>query len=128
MKREAPTERDITDLIASAYEGMAAPDARRLAAIEQRLLEQPRLRGRSKFVWWWLVGALLAGAASALWWAMDYDSGNEQGESVPTVMSPPVAPPVVKPSAPTDRSAGVESKPAGEQEGKKGPEIYRRER
>ena len=73
MKHEAPTEREIADLFAPAYEKWAEPDARRLAAIEQRLLERPRRRAAS--AWWWLFAALATGAASALWWAVDYDSG-----------------------------------------------------
>ena len=127
MKRQVPTERELTDMIATAFDRLPAPDAWRLVAIEQQLLEQPRLRGRSKFVWWWLVGALLAGAASALWWAVDYDSGREQ-EAPPSVNSTPMTPSTVgKPSRP-GRSEGAESTPAGEPAKKQGPEIYRRER
>jgi hypothetical protein len=128
MKREAPTEREITDLIASAYEGMAAPDPRRLAAIEQLLLEQPRLRGRTKFAWWWLVGALVGGAASALWWVVDYDSGKERKEPGPAVMSPSVAPSVTNRSAAPSRPEGAEPNSAGEPAQKQGPVIYQRER
>jgi hypothetical protein len=128
MKRQVPTEREMTDMIASAYEGLATPDARRLAAIEQKLLERPRLRGRSKFVWWWLVGALLAGAASALWWAVDYDSGKEQEAPLPLVTSPSVAPTVADQPARPSGSEGATSAPAGEPVQKQGPVIYQRER
>ena len=128
MKHEPPAEREIVDMIAKAFERLPAPDARRLAAIEQKLLEQPRLRGRSKFVWWWLVGALLAGAASALWWAVDYDSGKGREEPVPAVTPSSVAPSVTDQSARPSRSEGAESKPAGEPVQKQGPVIYQRER
>lgn len=129
MKREAPTEREIADLIASAYEGLGVPDARRLAAIEQSLLAQTRLRrGRAKFAWWWLIGALVAGAASALWWAVDYDSDKEQETSVPAVTTPSMAPSVAEQPAPPSHSEGMESKPAGESAQKQGPVIDQRER
>ena len=132
MKRGTPTEREIADLIASAYEGWTAPDARRLAAIEQRL--PVRARGGAKSVWWWLAGALLAGAASALWWAVDYDSVEEQKQPVPAVISPAVAPSTADlpthPSRSEDREskpADAESKPAGEPAREKGFLIYQRE-
>jgi hypothetical protein len=127
MKRQVPTEREMTDMIETAFERLPAPDARRLAAIEQRLLEQPRLRGRAKFAWWWLAGALLAGAASALWWAVDYDSGEGTEAPAPGIVSPSVAPPEAEPPAYPSRSEGTESKPAGESAQKKGPVIYRKE-
>ena len=125
MKREVPTEREVADMIASAYEGLAAPDSRRLAAIEQRLLEHPRRR--AGIAWWWLVGALVAGAASALWWAVDYDSGKGREEPVPAVISPTVAPSTAEQPTRPNRSEGAESKSAGEPVQKKGPVIYRKE-
>lgn len=125
MKRETPTEREITDLIASAFEGWAAPDARRLAAIEQRL--PVRARGGTKSVRWWLAGALLAGAASALWWAVGYDSVEGQKQPVPAVISPTTAPPTTDPPTRPSRSEGAESKPAGEPAQKGGTVIYQRE-
>ncbi len=128
MKREPPTEREIADLIASAYEGLAAPDPRRLAAIEQRLLAQVRPRRRAGIAWWWLAAALAAGAASALWWAVDYDSGEGQEAPVPALTSPSVAPSVADPPARSGRSEGTESAPAGEPVQKQGPVIYQRER
>ncbi len=109
MKRETPTEREIADLVASAYEGWMAPDARRLAAIEQRLPARAR-RGGAKFAWWWLVGALLAGAASALWWAVDYDS-TEGRNPPPAAVSPAAAPSTADPPTRPSRSEGAESKP-----------------
>lgn len=127
MKREAPTEREIADLFAPAFDRVAEPEPRRLASIEQRLLEQPRLRGRRKVAWWWLIGTLVAGAASALWWAVDYDSGEGQEEPAPTVVSPSVAPSVADQPRRPGRSEGAESKPAGEPAQKKGPMIYRKE-
>jgi len=122
MKREAPAEREIADLIASTYEGLAAPDPRRLAAIEQQLLVRPRRR--VSIAWWWLVGALVAGTASALWWTVNYDSDQGQGEPVPAAMLPPVKPPVENNPTYTDRSAGAESTPAD----KHSPFIFKRER
>jgi hypothetical protein len=127
MKRQVPTEREMMDMIASAYEGWATPDPRRLAAIEERLLEQPRLRGRTKFAWWWLAAALVAGAVSALWWAVDYDSGQGQEEPVPMVTPSSVAPSVADQPARPSQSEGTESKPAGEPAQGKGPMIYRKE-
>lgn len=128
MKRQVPTEREMTDMIATAFERLPTPDARRLAAIEQQLLEQPRLRGRTKFVWWWLVGALLAGAASALWWAVDYDSGQGQGEPMPTVTSPSVTPSVTQPPARPSRSEDAESKPVDGPANDRSSLIFKRER
>lgn len=128
MKRQVPTEREMTDMIATAFERLPAPDLQRLAAIEQQLLEQPRLRGRSKLVWWWLAGALLAGAASALWWAVDYDSGMEQKAPPPAVNSTPMAPSTADQPSRQDRSEGTESTPADESTRKPGPVIYQRER
>lgn len=123
MKREAPSDREIAELIAPAFERLPAPDTRRLAAIERQLLEQPRLRRRTKIAWWWIFAALATGAASALWWAVDYDSGQGQGEPVPAVTLPSAADPPARPG----RSEGAESKPAGEPERKQGPVIYQRE-
>jgi hypothetical protein len=128
MKRETPTERDITDLFASAFDRLPESDVRHLAAIEQRLLEETRSRGRPKFAWWWLAAALATGAASALWWAVDYDSGKEREEPVPAVTAPPVAPPAVEQPARPGWSEGAVSKPAGEPVQKQGPMIYQRER
>jgi hypothetical protein len=127
MNHEPPAEREIADMIASAFERLPTPDARRLAAIEQRLLEQPRLRGRAKFAWWWLAAALVAGAASAWWWAVDYDSGKEQEAPPPAVTSPSVAPSVADQPARPSQSERAESKPASEPVQKKGPVIYRKE-
>ena len=121
MKREAPTEREIADLIASAYEGLAAPDPRHLAAIEERLHERPRRR--AKIAWWLLAGGLFAGAASALWWAVNYDSAEGRNQPVPAVSAPSVAPPAVEPRRPED----VATKPAGEPDRKSGPVIYQLE-
>lgn len=127
MKREPLTEREIADLIASAYEGWVVPDPRRLAAIEQQLLEETHSRGRLKFAWWWFFAALATGAASALWWTVDYDSGKGQEEPVPAIIPPTVAPSATEPPAHPNRSEGAESKPAGEPAQKKGPVIYRKE-
>jgi hypothetical protein len=128
MKRQVPTEREMTDMVATAFERLPEPDAWRMAAIEQKLLEQPRLRGRSKHAWWWLVGALLAGAASALWWAVDYDSGKGREEQVPAVAPSSVAPSVADQPIHPGQSQGTESKPAGELAQKQGPVIYQKER
>jgi hypothetical protein len=127
MKHRVPTERELTDMIATAFERLPAPDARRLAAIEQRLPERPHLRGNRKIAWWWLVGALVAGAASALWWAVDYGSGEGRREPVPALTSPPVAPSTADQPARSSRSEGAESKPAGEPVQKHGRVIYQRE-
>jgi hypothetical protein len=128
MKRQVPTERELTDMIAKSFERLPAPDPRRLAAIEQQLLEQPRLRGRAKFSWWWLAAALMAGAASAWWWVVDYDSGKEQEAPLPSVTSPSVAPSAPEQPARPSRSEGAGSKPAGEPAQKQGPVIYQQER
>ncbi len=126
MKRQVPAEREIAGLIASAYEGLATPDPRRLAAIEQRLLERPRRR--AGIAWWWLVGALAVGAASALWWAVDYDSGQGQEEPVSAVIAPSVAPSTADQPTRPSQPEGAASKPAGEPAQKQGPVIYQRER
>ena len=128
MKRQVPTEREMTDMIALAFERLPAPDARRLGAIEQRLLEQARPRRHASLAWWWLVGALVAGAASALWWAVDYDSGKGQEQAVPVVTSPSVAPSVADQPVRPSHSETTESKPDGGPTQKQGPVIYQRER
>lgn len=125
MKREAPSDREIADLIALAYEGLPAPEARRLAAIEERLLERPRRRVGT--AWWWLFAALAAGAASALWWAVDYDSGEGPEAPVPAITAPPVTPQAQQPARP-ERAEGTGSAPAGQPARKPGPVIYQRER
>jgi hypothetical protein len=126
MKRQVPIEREMTDMIATAFERLPAPDPRRLAAIEQQLLEQPRLRGRTKYVWWWLVGALVAGAASALWWAVDYDSG--EGRKAAAVEEIPAPPPAtVYPSQP-DRSLNQEATSEAKSTPKDSTLIYRRQK
>lgn len=127
MKHRVPTEREMTDMIATAFERLPAPDPRRLAAIEQKLPERPRLRGHKTIAWWWLVGALVAGAASALWWAVDYGSGEGQGKPVTALTPPPVAPSTAVEPARPSRSEGAESKPAGEPVQKRGRVIYQRE-
>jgi hypothetical protein len=128
MKREAPTEREIAELIASAFEGLPAPDARRLAAIEQQLLAQTRSRGRTKIAWWWLVGALVAGGATAMWWAVDYSSVGGQKESLPAIKSPAVTAPLAEQPTRVDGADSTESTPAGNPVQKQGPVIYQRER
>lgn len=126
MKRELPTEREIAEMIASAFERLPAPDARRLAAIEQQLLEQPRLRRRTKIAWWWLAAALVAGAASALWWAVDYDSGEGQEEPV-SAITPSTATTPAEQAARPDEAGSTESVPAGNPVDKRSPQIFRRE-
>jgi hypothetical protein len=128
MKRESPTEREIADLIASAYEGWVVPDPRRLATIEQQLLAQTGSRGRSKVAWWWLVGTLVASAATAMWWVVNYDSADGQKQPVPGIVSPTATKPTVEQPAPPSRSEGTESSAAGEPARKQGPVIYQRER
>lgn len=127
MKREPPSDREIAELIAPAFERLAAPDARRLAAIEQRLpLTETHPRGRSKIAWWWLAAALAAGAASALWWGVNYDSSKKQGESaLPEVTLPSTTP--AQPLRP-DESETTETAPAGTPADKHNPLIFRRER
>ncbi len=127
MRRQVPTEREMTDMIATAFERLPAPDARRLMAIEQQLLEQPRLRGRAKIAWWWLAAALVAGTASALWWAVNYDSVEEQNQPVPRVIVPSVAPSAEPPAHPT-RSESAKSNTAGEPANDRSPFIFKRER
>lgn len=128
MKREPPAEREIADMIAPAFDRLPAPDARRLATVEQRLLEQPRLRGRTKFAWWWLAAALVAGAASALWWVVDYDSGKGQEAPAPAVTAPSVVPSAPDQSARPSRPEGAESKPVGGPANDRSPLIFKRER
>jgi hypothetical protein len=128
MKRKTPSDREIAEMIAPAFDRLPVPDSRRLAAIEQRLLAETRSRGRSKIAWWWLVGALAAGAASALWWAVDYDSGEGLEAPAPAVISPSAAPSATGQPARPNRSEGAESKPAVEPDRKNGPVIYQRER
>lgn len=120
MKRETPSDHEIAGLIAPAFERLPEPDPRRLAAIEQSLLEQPRLPRRTRFAWWWLAGALVAGAASALWWAVDYDSEEGVEQPVPGIAAPKAAPPVTPP-------ARGDSKAPASPAQKPGPRIYRRE-
>ncbi len=121
MKREAPSDREIAEMIAPAFDRLPAPDPRRLAAIERHLLAEKKSSGRSEIAWWWLAGALLAGAASALWWAVDYDSGKGPEEPIPGITAPTVVPPPAEQRARPDR-------PAGEPTQKQGPVIYQRER
>ena len=64
MKREVPTDREIAELFGPAYEKWAEPDARRLMAIEERLLD--RRQRHVSTAWWWLFAVLATGAASAL--------------------------------------------------------------
>jgi hypothetical protein len=123
MKREAPTEREIADLFAPAYEKQAEPDARRLAAIEQRLLERPRRIGSA---WWWLFAVLATGAASALWWAVNYDSADGPEPTVPAIVSPPVSTAPSGPAQPPRQTGSPETKSADAPAPKQGPVIYRK--
>ncbi len=128
MKR-IPTEREITDLIAAAFERLPAPDPLRLTAIGQRMPGRPRPRGPRTIAWLALAGALMAGAASALWWAVDRAPVEDRGGPPP---APAVAPPAAGPSL-TDqparpaRSDAVQAKPAGDSAQKRGRVIYQRE-
>ena len=126
MKRQAPTEREIADLIASAFDRLPAPDPRRLAAIEHRLLERSRRRVGS--AWWWLAGALVAGAATAMWWGVNYDSVELQKQPVPAVTSPSMTPREADQPVRRGKSESGESAAAGEPAQKKNPMIYQRER
>ncbi|MHB8743018.1 MAG: hypothetical protein ACYC9L_07800 [Sulfuricaulis sp.] len=124
MKHEPPSEREIIDLIAPAFDRLPLPDSRRLAAIEQRLLDRPR---RWALAWWWLAAMLAAGAASALWWTMDYDSGKDQAVPKVTAVTPSVVPAVTGQPAPSGRPGAAESAPAVEPTSKPGPVIYQQE-
>lgn len=123
MKHEAPTEREIADLFAPAYEKWAEPDAQRLAAIEQRLLERPRRRVAA---WWWLFAVLTTGAASALWWAVNYDSADGPEPTVSEIVSPPASTPAPGPAQPPGQSGVTEAKSADAPAPKQGPVIYRK--
>ncbi|MHB8623947.1 MAG: hypothetical protein ACYC9J_01690 [Sulfuricaulis sp.] len=125
MKHEPPTEREIADLIAPAFDRLSVPDSRRLAAIEQRLLARPR---RRVLAWWWLAALLAAGAASALWWTMGYDSGKEQSVPKATLVTPSVVPAVTGQPAPSGRPGAAKSAPAAEPMSKPGHMIYQQER
>jgi len=128
MKRKAPTEREMTDMIATAFESLPSPDPRRLAAIEEQMLAQTRSHGRTKIAWWWLAGALVAGAATAMWWAVDYDSDDGRKEPVPAIKSPAVTAPLAEQPTRVDGADSTESAPAGSPAQKQGPVIYQRER
>lgn len=124
MKREAPTEREIAELFGMAYDKGAEPDARRLAAIEQRLLERPRRRVGN--AWWWLFAVLATGAASALWWSVNYDSGDASMPPEPGISAPPVVPTTVEPAANPARPDGAAADATGKPAPKQGPIIYQR--
>ncbi|BAV32711.1 hypothetical protein SCL_0389 [Sulfuricaulis limicola] len=124
MKHEAPTEREIADLFAPAFDRLAEPDARRLAAIEQRLLERPRRRVGA--AWWWLFAVLTTGAASALWWAVNYDSADGPEPTAPEIVSPPASTPAPEPAPPPGQTGNSETKSAGAPAPKQGPVIYRK--
>lgn len=126
MKREAPSDREIAEMIAPAFDRLPVPDPRRLAAIEERLMEQPRLRGRTNYAWWWLIGALVAGAASALWWAVNYDSSDGPELTVPEIVSPPASTPAPGPAQPPGQTGGSETKSVDAPTPKQGPVIYRK--
>jgi len=121
MKRERPAEREIAEWIAPAFERLPAADARRLAAIERRLLAQLRPRRRKTIAWWWLLGLLAAGAASALWWSVNYDSTEKPVESRSAPL--PAADETNRPG-PAGRA---DSTPAGEPAPQRGPTIFERE-
>lgn len=124
MKHEAPTEREIADLFAPAFDRLAEPDARRLAAIEQRLLQRPRRRAGA--AWWWLFAVLATGAASALWWSVNYDSAEGTKSPVPAVVSPPASTPAPGPAQPQGQTGSSETKSADAPAPKQGPVIYRK--
>ena len=125
MKRERPAEREIAGSIAPAFDRLPEPDAQRLAAIGRRLLAQARPRRRIRIAWWWLLGALLAGAASALWWTVNYDSTKGPVAPIESRSMPsPAADETNRPGA----AENTNSTPAGETAQKSGPSIFKRER
>lgn len=128
MKRQAPTERAIVEMMASAYEQRDQPDPRRLAAIEQHLLDQPRLRARKQVAWWWLIAALATGAASAWWWTVNYDSYQGLDKPAMVILPPVEAPAALKRSPDVGRAEDAESNAPDKPTSKTGPVIYQRER
>ncbi|TAN52960.1 MAG: hypothetical protein EPN21_02585 [Methylococcaceae bacterium] len=92
--QHSATER-LLHRLAVAYADVPEPDARRLAALEARLLAQlPCIRARRTRPWRW-GGALLlaAGAAAAAWWTAPDWWPALQATVQSSVSSPPTQPP-----------------------------------
>ena len=137
MAPDTPDEMDLERLIVQAFETLPSPDPGRIAGIEERLMCRPALVSKRTIAWlryWWLVIALTgAGAATAMWWVLDYPL---EEEPAPQIAAPPLEPRSETPPesrTPTEQSAPRPSEDpvsAGDREPgqKRGPIIYRRER
>ena len=137
MTPDTPDETRLGRLIAQAFDSLPSPDPGRIAEIEARLTRRPAVLSKRAIAWlhyWWLVIALAsAGAATAMWWVLDYPL---EEEPAPQIAAPPLEPRSETP--PESRTAIEQTAPlpsedpasAGEREPaqKRGPIIYRRER
>ena len=121
MKREAPSDREIAEMIAPAFERLPAPASARLKAVEGRLayaLARRETKRRAAGWYWWLIAVLVASGAAA-WWSDGYfDREPEPAEqrTEPGAAATEAAP--NRGSEPAEPAA-----PSGGQR-----EIYRRER
>ena len=143
MAPDTPDETRLERLIAQAFEGLPSPDPGRIAGIEERLMRRPAFAFVSKRAiawlryWWFVLLFAGAGAATAMWWVLDYPLEEEPAPEIALPLSaPPLAPEPETPResrTPTEQTAPRPSQDppsAGERESgqKHGPIIYRRER
>lgn len=73
---QLPDDGQLEKLVATAFDALPQADSHRLAVIEKQLIEKmaPRRYGKRSALWIWLVvGAMLAGTATATWWVGDYN-------------------------------------------------------
>ncbi|MEE8262932.1 MAG: hypothetical protein V3R83_10760 [Gammaproteobacteria bacterium] len=138
---QAPSGRAFERMIRAAYEGMPAPDNSRILQICDELAMHhrpparpvhPRQRKTSELPWW-LVGLLLAGAATAGWWAGS--SLQDKAKPEPAILGDeetPIQKGVKAPVAEPDRDQEVKAQPEppdgdAHLEKKRSPVIYQRE-
>lgn len=141
MTPDTPDETRLERLIAQAFEGLPSPDPGRIAEIEERLTRRPALVRKRVIAWlryWWFVLLFTgAGAATAMWWVLDYPLEEDPAPEISLPLSaPPLAPRSETPPesrTPTEQTAPRPSQDpvsTGDREPgqKHGPIIYRRER
>lgn len=141
MTPDTPDEARLEQLIARAFESLPPPDPGRLNEIAERLTRRPAFRTKRVLAWlryWWFVLLFAgAGAATAMWWVLDYPLEEEPAPEIalplsatplaPRSETPPESGMAVEQTAPPPSEVPAS---AGEREPgqKRGPIIYRRER
>lgn len=75
-RHRVPDADDLPALIRTAFDALPGPDEERLAAVCERLAQQPGTQKKTsrnkRHSWYWLWLLLVGGTVAAAWWVSEY--------------------------------------------------------